>query len=95
MKSITLDNDRGEVGTTHFMNRQSRQAGVKRMPLPGRYAIVLGPVVGAAVGLPAFLQGNASFAGWMIGLFAAIGMIAGCSLCFYDWWCGRTTPQDD
>ena len=77
------------------MDQQNRQTDVKRMPLPGRYAIVLGPVVGAAIGLPAFLQRDAGFAWLMIGLFAAIGMFAGCFLCVYDWWCGRTTPGDD
>ena len=77
------------------MDRQGHQADVKRMRLPGWCAIILGPVVGAAIGLPAFLQGNAGFAGSMIGLFAAIGMIAGCALCFCDWWFGRTKSGND
>ena len=94
-KSISLDTNLPTACVKIFMNRHNQQADVTRVHLRGWYAMVLGPVVGAAIGLPAFWQGNAGFAGSMVGLFAAIGMIAGCGLCVCDWWFGRTKSGKD
>lgn len=58
----------------------------KQIPLSRWYALLLGPIVGAATGLSAFLQNDADFAMIMVLLFAGIGAVAGGFIFVYDWW---------
>lgn len=50
---------------------------IRRLPLPRRYAMFLGPLVGAAAGCSGFLMLPPRDALVMVGLFATIGLVAG------------------
>lgn len=60
------------------------QTDVRRIPLPRSYAILLGPLVGAAVGCSGFIQLKFKDALAMVALFALIGLIAGIVINIYD-----------
>jgi hypothetical protein len=57
---------------------------IRQIPLPRRYALLLGPLLGAAAGCSGFLSLDWFSALVMVALFAIIGSVAGVMLYVYD-----------
>lgn len=57
---------------------------VRRIPLPRRYALILGPLLGAAAGCSGFLSLDWRSALVMVALFTIIGSVAGVLIYLYD-----------
>ena len=55
-----------------------------KIPLPRKYAPLLGPVVGALAGSSAFLKMELKDASMMVALFSVIGLVAGLVVFLYD-----------
>jgi hypothetical protein len=57
---------------------------IRRIPLPRKYALLLGPLQGAAAACSAFLSMDWFNALIMVALFSVIGGVAGVLVYLYD-----------